>query len=428
MSSNFIHIDINSYFASLLQQENPFLRGKPVGVIKDVGRTCIIAASKEAKKYGVKTGSNVKEAKKLIPSIILIPAKFDLYLHCTKKLKQIFESITPDAEIFSLDEAFIPLDNCVYLYSDPYKLALNIQEKIKKELGEWVTCNIGIGENRLLAKTAGEIAPKGSILKIVDEINPADIPKEKGFLIMTKDELLKTAKFSDVCGIGFRLEERLKPFGVEHPYQINSLSDEVLEKYFGPFYSQALRRIGKGEESYILNRPENAHMKGVGRTITGYKLCSSEDAIKRVLYNLTEEVTYKVRKMDMAGRLIFVFLTGSNGGGEKSWHGHKTLKHYIRHTNEMFNILYHSLYKKWKRNFSVIRFGVGLSLLKPLKETPYPLLTEWYKNERLYKAMDKISDKFGLFTIRSGVLKEEEIIRPEVTGFLGDKKYQLDYN
>ena len=406
----FLHIDINSYFASVMQQENPFLRGKPVGVVKSEGRTCIIAASKEAKKYGVKTGSNTYEAKKLIPSIILVPALFDLYWHCTKKLKSLFESITPDCEIFSLDEAFIPLDNCKYLYKDPHELALKIQDRVKEELGEWVTCNVGISHNRLLAKIASEIAPKGMIFEINEE---------------NKDKILKEVEFKDVCGVGSRLEARLSVFGVKHPYEINSLSDEALQKHFGSFLSYELRKIGRGEGSYILDRiDENEHMKNVGRTITGYRLCNSEDTIRKVLYNLMEEVTFKVRKMDMAGRYVQIFLQGE----DKSWHAHKTLKYFVRHTNEMFNLLYHDGYKKWKRNFSVIRYGVGLGMLRPLNKTPLPLFDDWYKRERLYEAVDKISEKFGLFTLHSGILSEKEIIRPEVTGYLGDKKYQFGNN
>ncbi len=428
----FLHIDINSYFASILQQENPFLRGKPVGVVKSVGRTCIIAASKEAKKYGVKTGCNVKDAKILIPSIILIPAEFDLYLHCTKKLKTLFEEITPDVEIFSLDEAFIPLENCRYLYPDPYKLAIHMQKRVKEELGEWVTCNIGIAKNRLLAKIASEIGPKGSIIEITDSSqtrpvwspNPVIARNRKRSVVgrsnlgidhhvppsvtrddithlrIEKDEVLKTVEFKDVCGIGIRLEERLAALGVKHPHDINFLTDEDLEKHFGPFLGKELRKIGRGEGSYILDRvDESDHMKSVGRTITGYKLEGREEVIKRVLYNLMEEVTYKVRKMDLSARQAGIFLQGE----DKSWHSHKTLKHYIRHTNEMFDLTYNQGYKKWKRNFSVIRYGVWLTLLKPISETQPTLFPDWYRKERLYKAMDIISEKFGLFTLHSGI-------------------------
>ncbi len=390
----------------MLQQENPDLRGKPVGVIKDKGRTCIIAASKEAKKLGVKTGCNVKEAKILAPHIILVPAEFDIYLDATKKLKKIFENITPDAEIFSLDEAFIPLKTLKYIYPNPHKLAIKTKLTIKEVLGEWITCNIGIAKNRLLAKIASEIAPKDSIFEINEQ---------------NEEEILKTVNFSDVCGVGFKLEARLKELGVEHPYQIRTIPTDLLETKFGLFLAEALIQIGRGEGSYILDRSSAAHMKSVSRTITLFKLCGNETQIKSVLYNLAEEVTYKVRRMDMAGRQVGFFLQGE----EKTISAHRTLKQYIRHTNEMVEII-EDLYKNRKRTFRVIKFGVFLSYLKPLKEVPPTLFSEWYKNEKLYKSLDAISQKYGLFTVRSGLLTQvKDIIRPEVTGYLGDKKYQF---
>ncbi len=412
------HIDINSYFATLLQQENPHLRGKPIGIVKDVGRTCIIAASKEAKKYGVTTGCHLNEAKQRCPNIITLPASFDRYLDATKRLKKIFTCISPDIHIYSLDEAFVDVTHCQqYLYPNRKKLAISIQKKIKQDLGTWVTCNVGIGNNRLLSKIASEIATKGSIL----EINHHNL-----------DSILASVSFKDVCGIGYRLEKKLRRIGVTVPYQIRFFSEKDLEPIFGPFWSKELLKIAYGKEPHhlqLIDQPQ-PHMKSVGRSITGYKLYDNESDIKRILYNLTEEVTYKVRKMNLAGRYVSITLFGpykqySRVHKDKVWWAHKTLpqNQYIRHTNQMFQILYYNLYKNWSRTFKVIKFAVNLSLLKPIETVPQPLFEPWHKNEAVSQAIDKISNKYGLFTLRSGVLLNQPIIRPEVTGFLGDRLY-----
>ncbi len=404
----FLHVDINSYFATVLQQENPKLRGKPVGVLKSQGRTCIIAASKEAKKLGVSTGSLVNEAKTKAPGIICVPANFDLYFYCTKTLKNIFESFNPDAEIFSLDEAFIPLDNIKLLHPDPHKLAVQIQNSIKKSLGEWVTCNVGISYNRLLAKMAGEIAPKGTILEITEE---------------NKDDYLKSVSFKDVCGVGVRLEERLLRLGVSNPHDINTLSDDGLESEFGPFLAKELRLLGKGERSYILDRGDSHEiMQSVGRSTTGYKLENNEWVIKRVLMNLIDEACFKLRKMGLTGRHVSIYLTGQG----KVWFDHVTLKYYVRHSDEVFNLLYNNLYRKWKRDFKVIKYGIRISHLKKFSETQPSIFKEFYKKESLYKAVDFVTEKYGFNTLHSGVILDKEYIRPEVTGFLGDKKFLFD--
>src|SRR4030042_5255014 len=101
---NILHLDMDSYFASVEQQFNPRLVGKPVGVIKAPGRTCVIAASREAKKFGVRTGTTVWEAKVLCPQITLVPAHFDHYFEVTKKFIKICENFSPYIEVFSIDE------------------------------------------------------------------------------------------------------------------------------------------------------------------------------------------------------------------------------------------------------------------------------------------------------------------------------------
>lgn len=402
-----VHVDINSYFATLLQQENPFLRGRPIGVTKSAGRTCIIAASKEAKALGVKGGSYLPDALKLAPNLLTVPAEFDRYLDCTKRLREIFLSLAPDLHIFSLDEAFIELTYCSHLYPDEYIFAQLVQQKIKEELGEWVTCNVGLSHSRVLAKLASEISPPDSIFAITPE---------------NQDAVMAQAEFSDVCGIGSRLEAKLRMLGIHHPYEIHFWSEEELLPTFGPFWSKELKRIARGEDSHILDLLDDQvdnDMKSVGRTITGWKLADDETHIKQTLYNLSEELISKVRKMDMAGRHVGVGLWGDG----KQWFAHKTLKYYVRHTREFFSLIYDQLYSQWQRDFKIIKFGVFLSGLQRQENLTLPLLPEWHKQERISVAMDKITQKYGLFTVKPATLMNWKMIRPEVTGYLGDKKY-----
>lgn len=404
----YLHVDINAYFATLLQQETPCLRGKPLAITKDLGRTCVIAASKEAKLHGIKTGVTVVEAKRLVPDITVIPADFSMYLSATKQLKTLFESLTPDVEIFSLDEAFIPFDPLRRLYPTPEKFGHVIQEKIATTLGEWVTCNVGIGPTRFLAKMRGETSPKGSISRVSTETAPA---------------LLSTTQFSDVCGIGSRLARRLACFGVTVPYQINFIPKDVLSVSFGPFWSVQLQKMAVGQEPLFLERlnVEQPHMKSVGRSITGFSLCHDATSIRHTLYNLAEEVMYKVRAQNLAGRKISVSLYGH----DTRWGKHMTLKRFVRHSKEFSSIILDSLLPQWQEPFPVIKFAVYLGLLKPWPETPQQLWPEWWKQEQLEQARDSLTKKYGLFTVTGGLLLNKPKIRPEVTGFLGDKQFQF---
>lgn len=406
-----IHVDINSYFATLLQQETPTLRGKPVVVVKDAGRTCVIAASKEAKKLGIATGSSVSDAQlrcaQANQKLEIVPAQFDVYWSATRDLYDLLRSLSPDTELFSLDEAFIPYMPIRNLYPSPAAFGQELQQKIKAALGEWVTCNVGIGPNRFLAKMRSETAPKGSVSAVTWESAPA---------------LLAQTPFSDVCGIGFRLEKRLSRLGVRVPYQINFIEPELISSMFGPFWSRELQKMAGGLEPHFLSTKAIPlpHMKSVGRSITGFELCRSRELLRATLYNLVSEVMYKVRRMQLGGRRVAVYLRGDG----QRWGAHRTLQVEIRHTNSMFAII-SALLSDWQQPFPVIKVAVSLSLLKPWNSTQEPLLPQWHRQEQIDRAIDTMAKKHGLFTITSGRLLRKKIIMPEVTGFLGDKTFQF---
>ena len=407
MTKTFLHVAVNSYFATILQQENPQLRGRPVGVIKETGRTVLIATSKEAKRFGVGTGSYVADGKSRCPTLAVLPAEFDRYLAATKQLYQIFNQVAPTVQIYSLDEAFIDISDCRrHLYPEPEQLALNIKRLIKQTLGSWVTCNIGIGPNRFMAKLASEMSQPDSILTA--DTNNTDI-------------LLAQAAFKNVCGIGHRLERKLKILGITNPYQIRFYSDETLTRLVGPYWAVELKKIAYGQEPHLLELVSQPppHQYTVGRSITGWRTTSQAQEILQVLLNLTEEVTFKTRAMNLAGRQIHLSLSGQ----DQHWHTHSTLKFPIRHTQTMFAIIKNQLFPTWSPHFAVIKFAVALSLLKPLKQTQPPLWLDWHQTERLAEATDSVNQRFGLFTIKPASLLNHKIIRPEVTGFLGDKHF-----
>ena len=403
----FLHLDINAYFATLLQQETPALRGRPLGILKSLGRSCVIAASKEAKLKGVKTGSSLVSARARCPELLAVPADFDLYLAATIKLKKMFASISPDVEIFSLDESFIPFASIKNMYKTPEILAHQLQDRVRSTLGEWVTCNVGIAPTRFLAKMAGETAPKGSVTSVSADETAG---------------LLARTTFGDVCGIGPRLARRLAMLGVTMPYQINFVPEETLVRWFGPFWSVELKKMATGQEPSFLERSSSQihQAKSVGRSTTLFQLATQEHTVKRILYNLCTEVMYKVRTQHLAGRLIGVSLSGH----DRVWARRVTLKHAITHTSELYGEI-SKLYQVSRPTFPVIRFAVYLSLLSSDSPFQYSLLPEWRQAERIETALDAINNKYGLYTVRSGLLATDPVLQPQVTGFLGDKAYQL---
>ena len=402
-------IDMNSYFAVLEQQANPYVRGKPLGIVKDQGRTCLIAVSPEAKKCGIKTGCPLRDARSLCPEIMTVPADFDKYFFCTRQLKQIFEDVSPTTDIFSLDEAFIDLTSCRKLYPDATTFFRVMRERVQTTLGRWVTFSLGFGANRLQAKLASDLAGKDNFFEITAE---------------NVDACLAEAKVEDICGIGFRLTERLHRLQIFHPYQLNFYDDAFLQDYFGRFWGPELRRIGRGENSHLLDLVDKppTHMKSVGRSKTLYTATADRNYVRQLIYNLTEDMCFKARRMNLAGQHVYLGLRDT----DSQWYGGELrLKTYVRHTDEVFSLLDRIFQQLELDGQRIIKASVRLGNLKPMAEVGECWLPEWQQREKVSAAVDQVNEKHGLFTVKSGRLLNFKILMPEVTGYLGDKTYQF---
>lgn len=400
-----LHVDLDSFFATAQQQANPSLQGKPIGIIKAAGRTCIIAASKEAKKYQVKTGSTVIEAKKLCPSIILIPADFEKYEDISWRFIEICQKYSPLCEVFSLDECFIDITETEKLWGNALSVALEIQERLAAEIGDYLTCSVGISHNRFLAKLASTQAKPDGIYYIDGK---------------SVFEALDKADLTDVCGIGFRLYSRLVSIGIGDFKTLRACSLNFLYRHFGPFWSKHLYNLARGiDESPAIPTEEIAQTKSVGRTYTAHRDLYRKDEIYRLMRNLCEEAGEKARKMHLAGRYVGLSLRGD----EKSFHGHKMLKNYIEDGKTLFKIC-KRIFENWQGRY--IRFcGVTLSMLARSKYQSIPLFPQDQHRRNLIAAIDLINNQFGDYTVFPAQLLGTEIIRPEVTGYFGDKSYRL---
>jgi DNA polymerase-4 len=236
-----------------------------------------------------------------------------------------------------------------------------------------------------------------------------------------RDKVLFSAKLTDICGLGFRLEKRLLGMGIKDFKTLREIPMEFLQASFGPFWSVHLKRLSYGEDdSNLTGLEELQDTKSISRTFTLFENTSDRQKIKQTLRNLCEEVGYKLRKMDTETRQIGIMVRGDEQGG----HSHKTLKYYTDDSGEIFHFVWDEFNQlNWQNN---VRFlGVWAGLLSRKANLSLSIFPEVGRKEKLWQAVDKINDKFGGFTLYPAVLLGGELIRPEVNGYLGDKKYQF---
>ena len=398
-----LHVDFNSYFASVEQQKNPFLRGKPVGVIKAEGRTVIIAASYEAKKRGVKTGASVSEAKQLCQEILLVPADFDSYDYITHKFYDICHRYSDLVELFSLDEVFLDVSRTALLFRDAGKIAFLLKKDIREELGEWLPVSVGIAKNKLLAKLASDLEKPNGLVEITDK---------------NLDDCLGRAEFEQICGIGRRLEQRLRDMGVTQLLQIRSIPERLLAASFGPYWSKQLRNMSWGEDnspivpSYQLPLP-----KTVSRTHTLFKDIFETGKILAVIRNLVEETTEKLRLAKMSGRQFGLMVRS----GDSSEVRFITRKYFSNDSLNIFQEL-KRLFLSLKWHGGVRFLGVWVSLLAEENNLSQSLLPEVNRRIAVLSVQDKINLRFGHYTLFPASLLQASIIHPEVNGYLGDER------
>jgi DNA polymerase-4 len=404
MNKIILHIDFDSFFASVEQQYNPKLRGRPVGVVAQNGRTCIIAASKEAKKLGVKSPSRTFEAIKIAPDIVFVPAHFNLYWEQTKKFINICKDYSPFVELFSLDEVFMDVTATIPLFKSPYAIAEKIKERIKKEIGEFITVSVGISYNKLLAKLA------------------SGIKKPDGLFEITKnnlDEVYKNVQLTDFCGIGEKIRLRLNRLGIYTPIDLKNASPKMLIREFKEIEGNFLKSIGLGIDNSEVNPYyKKIEAKSVGRSYCLLKNEYNKRIIFQNIYELCEEVALKLRRLGKSAKTAGIYL-----GGSISVSGRKT-KNYFNSGSDLYRICLEILKDNnfyLSKSDYIRRISIWVGNLEDDKNLTIPLFYFQSKKDKLLKTVDKINEKFGDHTIRNGFLLYADKLTTVPNGYMADK-------
>lgn len=421
MEKVILHIDFDSFFASCEQQFDVSLRGKAIGVTATNGRTCIIAASREAKKTGVTNVSRVWEARKICPEIITVPAHFEKYWEITQKFLDICKDYSPYVELFSLDEVFMDITSTENLFGGRYKIIEIIKTRIRNEIGQYITVSVGLSYNRLLAKLASGLNKPNGFM----EIRPENVK-----------EVYSQVKLTDFCGIGFRIEKRLNKLGVYTPLQLRAASLDTLIEEFKDVEGHFLKNLGLGEdESEVIPYYEPVEAKSVGRSYCMPQNQYDQRIILQNIFELCEEVGKKLRKLEKKSRTIGLFLTGTN-----SFHGRKTITDYIHSGRDIYTIC-KVLYDEWglgncsrcnqnqeckgtcpeQSRRMVRQISVWAGNLENSRSLTISIFDESSKNEKIQAVMDRINDKFGHNSIRNGFVANGPNLKTVPNGYGADR-------
>lgn len=367
-----LFVDLNAYFASVEQEYRPELRGKPVAVAAMLtDRTCCLAASYEAKKFGVKTGVGVGEARRMCPGLKVVEARPPLYVVVHERIIKAVDSVLPVEKVRSIDEMSCRLPVQVRTIEEITAAAHEVKRAIATQVGSTLKCSIGVAPNVLLAKMA------------------TDMQKPDGFTVIRDCDLperLYPLQLIDFPGIASRMTERLRRCGITTTQQLCEASVESLSRAWG---SRVLgeswwRRI-RGED--LPDVP--THRRTVGHSHVLPPELRTDAGAHGVLVRLIHKAAARLRRYEVWARALSV---GVQSFGSRSWSDAVRFP-YARDTLtflEMFERLWRD-----RPDDRPLKVSVTLFDLRADQDVAAPLFVEDAKRSALADAMDAINGKFA---------------------------------
>ncbi len=365
-----LFLDLNAYFASVEQQEHPQLRGRPVAVgAVEADSGTIIAASYEAKAFGVRTGTKVGEAKRLCPDIVLVHGNHKTYAAYHQKVLQAVEDVLPVEKVRSIDEMSFRL---IGEESEPdraVELANNLKAVIRERVGGCMRCSIGIAPNTFVAKLGTEMQkPDGLVV-----IQGHELPERLEHLALT-----------DFTGINRRMEVRLHAQGIFTGVDLCRASQEHLHRAFGSVVGDRWWFLLRGYEL----TEEATQRRTLGHSHVLPPRLRTEEGAREVLLRLLHKAAARLRSEGLWAEGMAVSVRGIR----QNW----SFKTRIPPTQDTHTMQEHVL-KAWpQRTFAApIQVGVTFYDLKPSAEVTPSLFDSTVERADLSRAVDKLNHKFG---------------------------------
>lgn len=375
-----IHADMNAFFASIEQLDDPALRGRPVGVTNGLTGTCVITSSYEARAHGVKTGMRLKEARRICPGFIRRPARPNRYAELsTRIMEALRKEITPLVEVFSVDEGFLDVTGSQRLFGPPEAICRMVKDVIFNVSG--IKSSVGISEGKLTAKWAAkQNKPDGLTVLPVENVASA----------------LADRPVEEICGIAGGIRKHLAACGAYTCGDVARLPMTVLSGRWGCI-GKRLWSVCRGHDPAPLEL-EVAPPQSIGHGKVLPPETTDPDILKTYLYHMAEKIAERLRKHEFEATRFFVGIRTV-----MDWQAHK-YKTVPTDDGLLIRMMCDDLiYKRWNGQGG---FQVQITALDP-KPTGQQL--DWLRQKEqrrksLNKAVDEINARFGEFTVAPGPL------------------------
>jgi DNA polymerase-4 len=384
MALHSLYVDLNSFFASVEQQLRPELRGRAVGVLPVMAETtCCIAASIDAKRFGIKTGTPVWQARKLCRDIVFVQARPSTYVEIHHRIVAAVESCTPVGDVLSIDEMACELMGSERKEANAIRLGKQIKQAIYDQVGEVLHSSVGIAPNRFLAKTA------------------SNMQKPDGLVVIRQEELpqrLYGLRLGALNGIGRAMEQRLNQLGIHSVEQLCNASRDMLRRAWNGV---------EGERYYAKLRGEDVTYAPTQRSSVGHSHVLAPElrdpvSALAVLYRLLHKAAMRLRHYGYcAGSLGLHLSYIKTGTGHAHW---VDQARFAPHADTLkFNPV---LAELWQRRppdpGPLLKVGIVLTDLVEHSQVTRDLFDPEDRHEPLNTVLDQINQRYGPNTLYFG--------------------------
>ena len=366
-------VDFNSYFASVEQQVEPRLRGKPLGVVPMLADTTVcIAASVEAKTFGVKTGTKVAEARRLCPEIEFVVARHEIYIDYHHRAVAVVDSVVPVRAVLSIDEMDCELTGRWREPARALETARKVKAALASQVGEYLRTSIGIGPNTFIAKTASDmVKPDGLVM-----IEESELP-----------ERLFGLEVRALSGVGQQMEKRLHRHGIRTVRDLAQKSRDELHAIWGGVGGDIMWSRIRGEEQHERTNETSSISHS---SVLGPDHRNPEHAFA-VLNRLVQKAAMRLRKAGFyAGRMTIAvkYIDGTRWDADMK----------LVDTQDTMAFL-HVLDKLWaarpRNRRTILQVGMVYSDFVSEANHTGSLFASEGKSKSLYSTLDKLNARFG---------------------------------
>ncbi|MDH5160053.1 DNA polymerase IV [Heyndrickxia oleronia] len=381
-----LHVDMNSFFASVEMAYDASLKGKPIAVAgnPEERKGIIVTCSYEARKFGVKTTMAVWEAKKLCPNLIILRPNFERYREASGAMFDILRQYSELVEPVSIDEGYIDITES-YELGTPLEIATKIQKQLLNELD--LPCSIGIAPNKFLAKMA------------------SDMKKPMGITIMRKRDIpdkIWTLPLIEMHGIGKKTAEKLMNIGLQTIKDLAYSDDKQLEKILG-IRGMKLKERANGVDLRIVDPNAANDFKSVGSSTTLPKDCSNQQELLKVLERLALETAQRLKKKNYLTKNVSITIRYKN---RSTITRSRKLNNPIIQFSDIYNAAKVLFMKHWNGNPVRLLGVTGQDLVDQQHAVEQLNLFSYEKaadKEPLYKAIDQLREKYGENAVLKGL-------------------------